>query len=159
MVLPKCRRCHRLELKQFGHTKKERDFQGGGFRRVRSVHGISLDIFREALTNGTFRCICGVGGAHYIAPMFDGIVALERQDNHRSFGHKIDQTREEGLLAMDLIKSLGLLLGKPDHFHTADPEAGFFDHSENLAGVSAGDSIGFDNCKGLLDWHYVIDGS
>jgi len=137
MVLPKCRHCHRLELKQFGHTKKERDFQGGRFRRVRPVYGVSLDILREFLANGTFGRVCRIGGAHYIAPMLDGVVALEHQDDHRAFRHKSDQPGEEGPFSMDLVKSLGLLLGKPDHFHTADPESGLFDHAENLAGVAA----------------------
>jgi len=52
---------------------------------------------------------------------------------------------------MYVIESLGLLFGKPDHFHAANPEIRLFDHSQNLTGVPVGDSVRFDNCKGLLN--------
>src|SRR5215472_5306672 len=126
-----------IKLEQFGHTEKEWYFHSGSFRRVGSVNGVSLDILGEMFSNGTFGRICGVCSAHHVAPMFDGVVALDHQDDHRALRHKCYESPEERLLAMDFIESLGLLLGQPYHFHTANPEAGLFDHSENLTGVAA----------------------
>ena len=159
MVLINRRPRHRLQLKQFGHAEKERNFYGRGFGRVRPMHGISLDILGEAFANGTFRRICGVRGAHHVAPMLDRVVALEHQNHNRTFRHKSHQAREERPFAVDIIESLGLLLGKPHHFHPADPETGLFDHAENLTGMAICDGVGFDNCEGLLSWHCVKDGS
>ena len=51
MVLTNYRHCHSLELKQFGHIKKERDFHCGGFGRVRPMHRIALDALGELLAD------------------------------------------------------------------------------------------------------------
>jgi hypothetical protein len=150
---------HRLQLKQFGHAEKERNFYSGGFGCVRPMHRISLDVLGEAFANGTFRRICGVRGAHHVAPMLDRVVALQHQNDHGTLRHKNHQALEERPFAMDVVEALGLLLGKPDHFHPADPESSLFDHAEDLASMAVRDGVGFYYCEGLLNWHCAKDGS
>src|SRR5579864_3437573 len=117
------------------------------------MHRIAFDILGELLADSTFRRICGVGGPHYLAPMLDGVLAFQHQYNDGALRHESHQTREKRSLAMDLIKSLSLLPGKPDHLHAANAESGMFDHLENLARVAVGDGVRFNNCESLLDCH------
>ncbi len=65
---------------------------------------------------------------HHFAPLGNGVLPLERHENHRAFGHEGDQLFEEGLAAVDGVETLGLRARQLLHPHGEDAEARFFNH-------------------------------
>src|ERR1035437_6445122 len=87
-------------LQQIRRAEEEPQLRLRGFRRVRTVYAVALDAGREPLADGALRGVGRVGGAHRLAPLADGVLALQRHHNDGPFGHELHQAREERLLAM-----------------------------------------------------------
>jgi len=78
---------------------------------------------------------------------FSGLVApiVSRHERH--------QAGKEGPFAVDVVKALRLLFGKPRHSHATNAKSGLLDHCENLAKVARRYRVRLDDCKCLFDCH------
>ena len=92
------------------------------------MDAVRLDQFGEELADRALVGIGRVGRAHHLAVAGDGILAFEHLHDDRARGHEGDQIVEEGPLAMDAVKALGLLAGHPDPLRGDDAKARFLEH-------------------------------
>ncbi len=102
---------------------------------IGAVHAITLDVLGEALANGAFGGICGIGCAHHFTPLRDSVFALQNQDHDRSFGHERDEPAEERALFVYRVEAFGLSLRQPFRFQRDDTESAFFRQRQNRADI------------------------
>jgi len=117
------------------------------------VHGVLALGGAIELADGAVGGLGRVGGADGVAVLLDGVLGLEDEDDHRAAGHEGDQLAEEGALAVDRVKALGLLGGEVDVLHRQDVEAGGEQVVDDLAGVALLDGVGLDDRKGAFFCH------
>src|SRR5579871_2168835 len=139
---------------QFRHAEKKRNLNGGCFGSIGTMHGVPLNVLGVLLTDRSFDRLLRIGRAHQIAPVLDGIFALEHHNNHGPLRHERDQPAKERLLFMDFVEAFRLLFRKSQHLHAAHTKSGFLDHSKDLARVSGRNCVRLDNCEGLLNRHH-----
>src|SRR5438034_539972 len=70
-------------LLPFERAEEVRNLERRGLRRVRAVYGVGLDRARELLADGAGGGLGGVGGAHEITPLLNGVVGLEHHRDAR----------------------------------------------------------------------------
>ena len=72
---------------------------------------ILFDGSGELLTNGAFFGVCGVGCAHQLAKIGDGILFFQDEQYDWSGRHECRERIKEGARAVDGVEALGLGLG------------------------------------------------
>src|SRR5437899_209832 len=78
-------------LQQLRCAEEERDLYLRRLRRVRSVDAVALDTRGEQLADGPFGGVGGIGRAHGVAPLLDGVLGFEHHHHHGSFGHEFHE--------------------------------------------------------------------
>src|SRR5690606_17163895 len=129
------------------------DLDLGVVEAVRAVDGVLADAVGVGLADGALRRVRGVGGAHQIAVARDGVLALEHAHDDGAARHEVHELTEEGALLVHGVEPLGRLPAELDHARRADPEAGAFDHGEDVADVVLLDGVGLDDAEGAFDGH------
>src|ERR1035437_9791085 len=147
------KRLWRLVTQQIRGAEEEAQFGLRGVRRVRAVYRVALDAGREPLADGALRGVGRVGGAHGLAPLADGVLALQRHHDEGPFGHELHQPGEEWFLAMHRVESLGLRFAEARHAQRENPETGLLDGGENLARVPRGHRVRFDDGERSFQTH------
>jgi hypothetical protein len=49
---------------------------------------------------------------------------------------------------MHCVKGFGFVLAQPFHLHSGNPESGFLDDRNDIAGLCVSDCVWFDDCEG-----------
>src|SRR5262245_39888744 len=129
------------------------DFLRGGFRRVRAVHGVGLDAFGEVGADRSRRGLLRIRGAHDLAVLRDGVLALEHLQQHRTRGHVLHEVLEERTGGMHRVETLGIPLGQVLHAGRDHAQASLFETAQDLADEVTGDAVGFDDGEGALERH------
>jgi hypothetical protein len=80
---------------QFESRKEKTEFEARSFVRVRAMDCVVFDIRGPLLADGAFFGVGGVGGAHELSQVGDGIFLLQGENHDRPAGHKIGQRIEE----------------------------------------------------------------
>jgi len=114
------------------------------------VDGVALDGLAVEGADGACVGVRGVGGAHDLTKVGDGILALESQRPHRAGGHVGDEVVVEGPFLVDRVKSPGLGLGQVHEAAGDDVEAFVLEVGDYLAGVAVLDGVGLDDCQSAL---------
>ena len=97
--------------------------------------------------------LAGIGRAHDVAVLGDGVVAFEHLHHNRAGDHEIDQFAEKRPLLVHGVEGFGLLAADAHALLRDDPQAGLLDHGIDRAGEIAGGRIRLDDRKGTLDRH------
>ncbi len=95
--------------------EEERDLARGVLEAVGAVHDILLDARRQVRADRARRGLLRIGGAHELAVLRDGVVALEHLHHDRTRDHEADQVLEERPLAVHGVEALGLRLRQLQH--------------------------------------------
>src|SRR5580692_829960 len=140
-------------LEQLRRAEEVWNLDCRGLRRIRAVNAVPFDTLREQLADGAFGGVGGIRRAHGFAPFLDCIGCLKHHYHHGPFGHELHQRPEERPLAVNRVKSLSFKLADPPHFHSGYAESGFLDDRDNLAALSGGDRVWFDDCES--SFHYL----
>jgi len=74
------------------------------------VDAVAFDTRCEHFADGAFGGVRWIGGAHGVAPLFDGVGGFEDQHYYRAFGHEFYQRGVEGAFLMNGVKVLGFQL-------------------------------------------------
>src|SRR5437762_13932163 len=131
-------------------AEEEGDLERRRLRGVRAVNRIGLDRCRELLADRAGRRLCGIGGAHEVAPLLDGVVGLEHQRDARALRHERAQALEERPLPVDGVESRGVVERHADELGGEHLEARLLDLREDRAGRALGDRVGLDDGQGPL---------
>src|SRR3984893_14163042 len=94
-----------------------------------------------------------IGGAHDLAVLGDGTIALEHLYHHGTGGHELHQILEERPLAMHGVKALGFSLRQLHHARRDHPQAGCFEPAIHLADQITAHAVRLHDGKGTLNWH------
>src|SRR3954449_7649411 len=86
----------RIPLLEFYSGEEVADFEGGGVFGVGAVDGVLADGGGELLADGSLFGLGGVGCAHELAEVCDGVVLLEDHGEDGAGGHECGELREEG---------------------------------------------------------------
>ena len=100
-------------LEQFVGGKKVGDFEGGGVGGVGAVGAVAADAGAEVVADGAGGGFLGVGGAHGIAPLGDGVFRFEHHHEHLARAHEFHQLAEEAFSLVDRIKPFGFRSRQP----------------------------------------------
>src|SRR5690606_3477809 len=133
--------------------EEESDLCPGGFGSIRTMNGIGVDAVREISTDRTCVSLLGVGCAHQVTILLDGILTLERLNENRAGDHEFNKILEERALAVDGVEALCVGARQLLQAGSNDFQAGIFKTGNNLANDVLGDCIGLDNRKGTFDGH------
>ena len=120
------------------------------------MHRVRVDAVGEVGADGARRGILRIGGAHQVAVLEHGVVALERLDHHRAGDHEVDQRAEERALAVHGVEAFRFLLGQVLHLGGDDLQAGLLEAGIDVADDVLGDGIGLDDGKGALQRHGIL---
>src|SRR5437899_2705972 len=105
----------------------------------------------EALEVGTILLLVGgIGGAHEIAPLLDGVVGLEHHRDARALRHERAEAREEGPLAVDGVETRRVVERHLYELGGEHLEARLLDLREDRAGGPLGDGVGLDDGQRAL---------
>src|SRR3990170_6016699 len=88
----------------FAFLEAKRDLALGRLGAIRAVHRIPLQIDAEVLADRAGRRVNGIGGAHHLAVLGDGVLAFKHLQHDRSRGHECDEILEEGLVLVDVVE-------------------------------------------------------
>ena len=138
-------------LNQFEGGEEVADFEDGGFRGVRAVGAIVADAGAEGVANGAGRGFLGIGGAHGVAPLEDGVFGFKDQGEDFAGTHEIGKLGEEGLLFVDGVEATGLFFRQAHALDRNDFETCLVNPSEDFTLLAATDGVGLDDCESALD--------
>ena len=94
-----------------------------------------------------------IGGAENIAVDFDGVLAFENLNHHRTGDHRFDEFAEERPGLVDGIKGFRLLAGHLHPLLRDDAQAGLLDQRVDRAGEVAARRVGLEDGEGVFDRH------
>src|SRR3989441_910609 len=126
------------------------DLERRRLRRVRAVDGVGLDGRGELLADRAGRRLGGIGGAHEIAPLLDGVVGLEHHRDARALRHERAEAREEGPLAVDGVETRRAVARHLNELGGEHLEARLLDLREDRAGGPLGDGVRLDDGQPAL---------
>src|SRR5215831_5945031 len=142
-----------IVLYEFEAREEVADFKSGGFRGVRAVGDVVADAGAEVVPNGAGSSLLGIGGAHRVAPLEDGVLGFENHCNDLARGHEVGQLAKKGALFVDGVKAARFFLGQAHGFDGYDLKTGLVDARENFALQAAGNGVRFDDCEGAFESH------
>ena len=114
------------------------------------MDGVLAHRGRELLADGALGRVGGVGCADHLAPLRDGVVALEDEGHAGAARHELGELTEERALGVNGVEALRLREGQGRELHRADGEALVENAVEDLAGVAVGDGVGLDDGERAL---------
>src|SRR5436190_21060167 len=113
----------RLILQELCPREEVRDLRAGGLGRIGAVDRVVRDVLREELAQGPRRRLGRVRGAHDVAVLGNGVLALEDHENARPARHELRQLAEEGPGLVDRVEAFRFAERQVDLLHRADAEA------------------------------------
>ncbi len=94
--------------------------------------------------------LAGIGGAHQLAQIGDGIFFFQRQHHDRTAGHEVSQRIEERLAGVDGVELLRLMLGDFQHLHAENVEAILLELLDDVADCILADGVRLDDGQSAL---------
>src|SRR5690606_12340002 len=156
LACPRLRR-QKLTAVDIAFGEEESDFNGGGFRSIRTMNGVGVDAVCEIGANRAGLGLLGIGGAHQVAVLLNRVFTFEDLNKHRTRNHEFHQILEKGALFVNRIKTLGLgarqLLQASGH-HL---EACLFKTGDDLSDNVFCNGIGLDNGKSAFNSHKISE--
>ena len=132
------------------------DLEGGGIRSIRAVSAIIADAGAKIAANCARGSLLGIGGAHGVAPLIDGVFGLQDEGEDLPCGHKLDELAEKWALFVNSVEAGSFAFGEEHRFYGHDAEPGFVNARENLALQVAGDGIGFDESERAFESQDIV---
>ena len=120
------------------------------------MHRILADRLRVNLADGAVGRLRRIGGAHHVAVLQHGALALQHLNHDRTRGHEVDQFAEERTRLVDRIEGFGLLAGHANALLGDDPQAGLLDQRVDGAGQIALGRVGFDDRESAFHRHDFV---
>src|SRR5210317_1954803 len=120
---------------------------------VRTMHDVFLDALGKVGTNRSCFRISRVRGAHDLAVLGDGILALQRLHDDGTRRHVADEVIEERAFLVNGVKSLRLLLAEVHHASGYNFQSGFFETAVDLSDQVFLHTIRLDDGERLLNGH------
>ncbi len=149
-------RADRTDLLEFIASEKVADLKGGRLFPVGTVDRVLFDGIGEHLADGAFLGVGGVGGAHQLAQIGNGIFFLKHHREDGTGGHELGQRAEEWPCRMHMVEALRLILSERNLLDGDDLKSGLFDLRENGAGKAFADRVRLDNAKGALGHKHLL---
>ena len=110
------------------------------------MRAIISDAGAEVAADGARSGFGGIGGAHGVAPLENRAFGLESQHDDFAGTHELGQFAEEAAFAMDGVKSFRFLARQVQGFDGDNLKSGFVNSRHDLAGQSASEGVGLDDC-------------
>jgi hypothetical protein len=117
------------------------------------VHGVGVDRLREIRADRPLGGLLGVGRAHDVAILEDGVVAFEHLDHHRTRAHELHQVVEEGTALVHRVEAFGLGARQVMHLRRHHFEARLLEPAVDLPDHVLRDGVGLDDREGALHRH------
>ena len=114
---------------------------------------VVLDGGAEVAADGAFGGLVGVGGAHQVAPFFNGIFRFENDNDNLAGTHEVGQFAIERPVAVDGIEPFGLGLGQPQGLDGNDGEPSLVDALQDFALQIPAHCVRLDYYKRAFDCH------
>src|SRR5260221_12876535 len=96
------------------------------------------------------RGLLRIRGAHDLAILRNGTLALENLHEDRTRGHVFHEVLEERALAMHGVEAFSFPLRQVHHPCSYDGQAGLLETAKNLANEIAADAVRLDDGQGAL---------
>lgn len=117
------------------------------------MHGIGVDAVGEISAYGAGLGFLGVGGAHQVAVLLDGVFAFKHLDKNRTRDHEVDEVLEKRTRSVNGIKTLGVGARQLLQAGGDDLQACLLEAGNDLANCVFSDGIRLDDGKGAFDSH------
>src|ERR1700674_4713980 len=133
------------ESNQLEAGEEVADFEGGGFGGVRAMSAIVADAGAEVAADGAGGGFLGIGGAHGVAPLGDGVFGFEDQGEDFAGAHEVGEFAEEGTGFVNGVETPGFVFGEAHGFDGDDFEASFMNAAQNIALETTANGVGLNN--------------
>src|ERR1700733_15988935 len=97
-------------FRQFVSRKEKAQLEARGVFRVGAVDCVVLDVGSPLLANRAFFRLGGVGGAHQLAQVGDGVFFFQSENDDGSAGHEIGERAEKWAGGVDGVELFRLVL-------------------------------------------------
>src|SRR5690606_29794972 len=119
--------------------EEESNFNCSGFRSDGTVYGVSVDAVSEVSTDGARISLFGVGRAHQLAILRDGVLAFQHLHEDGAGDHELNQILEEGALFVYGIETLGVAARELHQAGSHDLQTGLLKAGDDLTDHVLGD--------------------
>src|SRR5690606_12102613 len=140
-------------LDQLALVEEDADLALGGGGGVGAVDDVLVDGSGQVAADRAGGGVLRVRGAHHLAPLGDGVLALHHHGDDGARGDERDESLEERLPGVLAVVALGQLAADAHELQRPDREALGLDAGDDRAGQAAAHAVRLDHGEGLFDCH------